>query len=245
MRHVAYAAAAAAALGLAISQAAVAADMPVKAPVHQAAPAAYNWSGFYVGVNAGWAGQDFDWSFNPGLPGQPHQAYSLDQDTWIGGFHFGLQWQFGQVVAGLEVASSLLGNSHAIEIGFGNNPNINSRARIDSLITAGARIGWTPFSNWLLFATGGYARGDVQTDAFNPVTNLPVLPTEVRHEGWYAGGGIEYAVTQYLIFGVEYQYVDLGSKFHCVACVPPGINDRDLDATMDIVRARLSVKISP
>jgi len=42
------------------SSAAFAADMPVKAPVIP--QAVYNWTGFYVGVNAGYGGGMKDWS---------------------------------------------------------------------------------------------------------------------------------------------------------------------------------------
>src|SRR5262245_32117734 len=40
---------------LAAAMPASAADMPVKTPVLRAPAAAYNWTGFYVGANAGYA----------------------------------------------------------------------------------------------------------------------------------------------------------------------------------------------
>ena len=80
---------------------AVAADMPAKAapppPV-----VLYNWTGIYAGFSAGYAWQDFDWAFNPPVPGGVHQAYSFDTDNWIFDGHGGVQVQFGWLVIGRE-----------------------------------------------------------------------------------------------------------------------------------------------
>ena len=53
-----------------------------------------------------------------------------------------------------------------------------------------------------------------------------------------------------MIVGAEYQHIDLGTRLHLApldgfrAC-PPGVNCRNIGATEDIVRARLSLKINP
>ena len=45
-----------------------AADMPLKAAAPVVAPE-YNWSGFYGGVNAGWASERFNWTESEGRGG--------------------------------------------------------------------------------------------------------------------------------------------------------------------------------
>src|SRR5580698_579302 len=48
---------------------AAAADLPARAPASYKAPAiveaAYDWSGFYVGINGGGATSDVDWNADP------------------------------------------------------------------------------------------------------------------------------------------------------------------------------------
>ena len=53
-----------------------------------------------------------------------------------------------------------------------------------------------------------------------------------------------------LIAGLEYQHLDLGTQLHnsrldAFSACPPGVNCRNVSATQDIVRFRLSVKINP
>src|SRR5439155_8111022 len=79
------------------SQAAVAADMPVKAPA-PAVVAAYNWSGFYIGVQGGYGWGHHDRSLLP--PGT--FANSYDSRGALIGVYGGYNWQWTNVVAGIE-----------------------------------------------------------------------------------------------------------------------------------------------
>jgi hypothetical protein len=52
-----------------------------------------------------------------------------------------------------------------------------------------------------------------------------------------------------VILGVEYQHIDLGSRLHMSTALdgpgnpcPPGVNCRNISATEDLVRGRLSLK---
>jgi outer membrane immunogenic protein len=75
----------AAALAL-LSGAAMAADVPEYVPPPEMmapVPMAYNWSGFYVGVHAGYGWGD-------------------DDDAFVGGGQAGYRWQFNTFVLGVE-----------------------------------------------------------------------------------------------------------------------------------------------
>src|SRR3981189_33203 len=87
---------------LAICSPAVAADMPLKAPVFKAV---YNWTGFYLGGHVGYGGGSFGPGTNP-LPEQggvfPHSVPGL-----IGGYQAGYNRQFSNnVVLGVEADAS-------------------------------------------------------------------------------------------------------------------------------------------
>src|SRR5690242_19688328 len=98
---------------------ALAADMPVKAA--PPAPAAYNWTGWYIGVNAGASFGNDKTDFNVGdisfvqvITGGPTNVFLFDApgsgvsdrtypNGFIGGGQIGYNWQFSPIwVVGLE-----------------------------------------------------------------------------------------------------------------------------------------------
>ena len=89
-------------------QAAAAADMAVKAPYAPAVPLAYNWSGIYGGVNFGWVGENSTWTYTNPVPATPptSSAHDVRRDDAIIGAHIGLQYQWQQIVLGVEASVS-------------------------------------------------------------------------------------------------------------------------------------------
>ena len=89
---------------------AVAADLPARAPAtYTKAPAivqaAYDWSGFYIGINGGggWARTPLNESSTEG-PGVVLNLSGIDMNGFVVGGHFGYNWQYySRVVAGFEV----------------------------------------------------------------------------------------------------------------------------------------------
>jgi outer membrane immunogenic protein len=218
------------------------------------AQAQYNWSGFYIGANAGYMMADTDWRFT--APANSTAHTSVDWDSGVLGGHVGLQHQWGSIVVGLEVAGSSTSafnkgresSNCSFPAPFDDRCDVRN---ISSLWTAGARLGWAPSSQWLLFLSGGYAQGHIDTairfggvGVPPPANALPVTSSNTRNDGWYIGAGVEWAVSRNWIFGVEYQHIALDDKGHCVGgdCTIPSILNRNVDADIDIVRARLSFK---
>lgn len=203
-----------------------------------------NWSGFYIGVNAGWANSDIDWRYTNPAPANCCAPFSADVDNGIFGAHAGVQHQWGNWVLGVEFAGSgtrLFDDDFSRKSGcITTFPAITCASRTDRLWTVGPRIGWAA-DRWLLFATGGYARGVIDsklvlsTGGFDPTTR--------HHNGWFVGTGFEYALRDNLVFGLEYQHIDLDTERHLSSLDnfdPNGVNARDFGATVDLVRARLS-----
>ena len=236
-------------LAAAIAGPAMAADMPVKV---KAAPpvVVYDWSGVYMGFGVGYNWQNFDWAFNPPLPINPNQSFSIDTDSWIVDGHGGMQAQFGQFVIGAEASYSVTSNRWAGQLC--PNLTLSCQARVLELFTGGGRIGWSPISydTLLVYAAGGYAAGLAETRVVRISTGLEPLDehTNAWHHGWYAGGGFDWMVHKGalvdVILGFEYRHVELDTKFHCEPATCNLVNavNRDLDPTMDIVRARLTIK---
>ena len=205
-----------AALGLVAAGAASAADLPsrkgpVVAPVYVPA---FTWTGFYVGANAGygWGNVNANGFANVG-----------DLDGFVGGGQVGYNYQMGQFVVGLEA------DLQAADLSSGNNLGL-VRVKTDYFGTVRARVG-VAFDRFMPYITGGWAYGNVKT-------SIPAVgfSSDRSHTGGYAvGAGLEYAVTNNIIAGVEYLYVDLGEKNILGAGTKVGTD-------FSVVRARLSYK---
>jgi outer membrane immunogenic protein len=164
---------------------AIAADMPVKAPV-----AVYSWTGFYVGANGGYGWRDRSVSFSPndpvaadsfgGLTGTALPNTSFKTSGGLGGIQLGYNWQLNRVwVGGLEAdldVSDIKGSGTSSNIinGFllGALPGTATATdKIQWFGTARARLGFLVANELLLYGTGGFAYGRVALDANYVISN--------------------------------------------------------------------------
>jgi outer membrane immunogenic protein len=193
---------AAAALGVATGETALAADMPLKAPPLPAPVA--NWSGFYIGGNLG----GYDSSQNGGTTAVPDPGFgapavlgaglagfgilptthNLGASGLLGGIHGGYNWQIAKWVIGLEGDYSFLNRSDSDNQPLFatwpgvptllNNASMQLTTSNHWLASARGRLGWTG-DNWMIYGTGGAAFTQTSYGAaLNPgtvggVTNLP------------------------------------------------------------------------
>jgi outer membrane immunogenic protein len=231
---------------------AIAADLPakVKAPP---APVVYDWSGAYVGFNAGGMWTDINRHFF-NSPVAADFSTSSDSD-FIYGFHAGAQWQWGQWILGFEAAYSGCGRECRTTTGVLPSPpftpNTAGEHKLTNLFTVGPRLGFA-WDRWMIFGTGGYAAASLKGSYCSTVTGLcgPTFTPQNGaswNDGWFAGGGFEYMVHKGalvdVILGVEYQHWDVsGERAFCVTSACNNGADYDLDAKGDLVRARLTIK---
>jgi len=189
------------ALGVLVTaQSAGAADLSV-APLYKAPPAqvtqAYNWTGFYLGINGGggWGHSNWDTS-----------AASVNISGGVAGGTAGYNWQFGNAVLGLEADvdwANLKGTSSSAPCPAGCTTSDTW------LSTVRGRAGYA-FGGVLPYITGGLAMGDIRaaTPGFAGASGT--------NAGWTVGGGIEFALPGNWSAKAEYLHVDLGS-FNCGA----------------------------
>lgn len=182
--------AAVAALAVAPSSAA---DLGPAAPpqtyVAPPAPAAYDWTGAYIGINGGYGWGDFHNRNNVAL------APLNGGDGGMVGGTLGYNWQFGHFVAGLETDFDWADISKTD--GFGD------RGQLNYLGTVRGRLGYA-FDRVLLYGTGGLAYGDTH------FRMAGVGSDSQTQLGWTLGAGIEYAIWRNLSAKIEYRYTDLG-----------------------------------
>ena len=183
-----------------------------KAP---ALAAVYDWTGFYIGVNAGVGiGRDrFQHDFL-GV-GSVYSFYASPQGGFAGG-QVGYNWQtgspFGPIVFGVEadIQGAGLSDDRTTfnEVGVLRNYN----QKLDWFGTARGRVG---IANGpvLSYFTAGFAYANAKTNAsasFGGVTNT--FSNERTQGGWVVGSGVEAALGGNWTGKIEYLYLNLGNK---------------------------------
>jgi outer membrane immunogenic protein len=206
-----------------------AADLPLKAPL-MAPPSAYNWAGWYVGGNIGYGWGDSSApnvsfvdpgaivGFAPYFAAGGNVIPHLHPDGVVGGGQIGFNWQMSpNWVAGLvtdfQGSGMKAAASNAVAPPGGLPLSVQSNSEnIDWFGTVRAKFGYAQ-NNWLLYATGGLAYGQVATAGSFVGPGSPLAfagSTSTTKAGWAAGAGLNYGLTRNWIVGVEYLYVDLG-----------------------------------
>lgn len=165
---------------------AAAADLYVPTPDQAIVSASRDWTGFYIGANAGYA--DFD------------AAHGGDEDDlatlngWQGGVQAGYNVQFDSIVLGVEADLSAAGILEGSD-----TDHWNEEAGINGLATLRARLGFA-VGDLLLYGTAGLA-----------AANLEVYDEAQTIGGWVAGVGAEYMVTDTVSLKAEYLYTNFGT----------------------------------
>lgn len=196
--------------GLALMQMASAADLPRKAPDYTA-PLPFNWTGFYVGVNAGGhlgrdeittTGNQAGFAGAAGLDSLSPVA--LKPDGFIGGIQLGYNWQINSFVLGIEGdAAWLSGNNSRTLVFPGPVPEagdvLTNSIENRFLGTVRGRFG-IGFDRALLYATGGIAFGSLKTNNSMCIQGCPgtaatfaSVENTTTRTGWTVGAGLEYA----------------------------------------------------
>jgi len=257
-----------AALAIGTASAALAADLPVKAPPPPPAPV-WNWTGFYIGVNGGysWGRSSRDLNFfnplngvilatgtgggrdmNGGLFGG-QIGYNWQSSNWVFGVEFDAQWtgQRGSTTVLCPVGGCFPAATIA-PLASGGTATLEDK--LAWLSTFRGRLGVTVTPSVLLYATGGGAWGEIDSTlglTALTATGIPVAVVGSRNTnrfGWTVGAGIEAMFSPNWSAKLEYLYVDMGSISNSVVMptasgIPLGANVTSR-VTDSIIRAGIN-----
>lgn len=235
-RHLALAAGAV--ISLAAVSSASAADLPPKAPASTApastAPVAAipgHWSGWYAGLNAGgnWGTAQTPTHVGYATAGifmlpaavDPINRIGADADVntrgFTGGIHGGYNVRTSQWLLGLEADFEYFrsaGTQSATGLFVpGLTATLTSSVSTDWMFTLRPRVGLIR-NNWLVYGTGGLAVTRLKASWSFLTSNGDTSETasvSATRASWIVGGGVEAALPQNLMLGVEYLYADFGS----------------------------------
>ena len=228
---------------LALASAAQAADV--------SAPVGYDWTGFYLGANAGiaWDNSDInDTIYTEGVRLNEFENSIGSQTAFTGGGLVGYNYQVDRIVLGAEADFNYLGfnnsNNQAYTIG---NYDVTSKASFDAdwFGTIRARLGYT-FDNVLVYGTGGVAYGHLSSNGTITLDDGGTATTwkgstDTTNWGWTVGGGAEYGIDNWSL-GLEYLYVDLGSAQWDSDLIESSKLQGDVDYAFSTVRASVKYR---
>jgi opacity protein-like surface antigen len=185
-----------------------AADL-TKAP--PAAPAAYSWTGAYVGVNFGGV-------FNTEGVTTPLAGGSTDPAGVIGGAQLGYNYQFSSWLLGIEAefdGTTAQGTTNFNGPSTGG-PTTGTALTIFSdhnwYTTLSGRLGYV-MGSFLFYAKGGGAwmNADYKLGVTTSGVTLNSSITNTR-SGWNGGVGMEYLLFPRWSAKIEYDYLDFGTR---------------------------------
>jgi outer membrane immunogenic protein len=168
----------------------MAADLPpANANSPPVIPPSFSWSGWYGGLQFGGAWKKSNW-----------RLFSQTGSGFLYGGQFGFNYQIDQFVFGAEgdvSGSTLKADSICAAVA-----GTNCRTSMDYLASLRARAG-VPIDRAMPYVDGGVAFGGFR---FAQTAGLNQSWDNTVHIGWTVGAGVEYAFTDHLIGGIEYNY---------------------------------------
>lgn len=206
MKKVLLVAASLATMGLATpaSAADLAAKPYVKAPPPVVIPI-YDWSGFYIGGNAGygWSDRCLDVTAVNALSVAEAEG-CRKAGGGIAGGQIGYRWQSTNWVFGLEAQGDWanLRNSNA-SLFF---PGDSWSTKTDALGLFTGQVGYA-WNNALWYVKGGAAVANQNWNLFNSATGVGLAQADRTRWGGTVGTGFEYGFAPNWSVGVEYDYL--------------------------------------
>jgi outer membrane immunogenic protein len=195
-----------------------------------------SWTGFYIGGHLGYGRSDVDWA-NVSLTGE---RVNNDGRGFVGGGQIGYNWQIGNVVIGAEgtLSRTNLDDDFRSVV---NPAAVTYSTDINWIGTVAGRLGFAS-GPALVYVKAGWATANVELSG-RQTAIADSFSLDDRRNGWVVGGGFEYLFARNLSFGVEYNFIDLGSASYAGSTrlgLPFTI--RDVDTEIHTVTARLNFK---
>ena len=165
-----------------------------------------SWTGFYVGAHLGYGRSEVDWADVSLTLGEPVHN---DGRGFLGGGQIGFNWQSGNVVFGVEgtLSRTNLDDGYRSVV---DPVEVTYSTDINWIGTVAGRLGFAS-GPALAYVKAGWATANIQLSGVRTGIFADAFSGDDRRNGWVIGGGFEYLFTRNLSFGVEYNFIDLGS----------------------------------
>jgi outer membrane immunogenic protein len=167
----------------------------------------FSWTGLYLGGHLGY-GWGSSSSINLADLGNGDafdgaDGFVVQPFGWLAGVSVGYNWQYDNLVLGLEADLGYLGAEDHQEDSLAFT---TSEYGVYGTLTG--RIGYAE-DRWLLYAKGGLAFANIENSA-GAFTAGDFTSLDETRTGWALGAGLEYAFQRDLSMKIEYLYMDFG-----------------------------------
>jgi outer membrane immunogenic protein len=226
-------------ISLGMAAPASAADLPVKAPPPMVVPM-YNWSGFYIGGNGGWAESHNCLDFVP-VAGAIVSDGCRDRSGGVAGGQIGYRWQSNQWVFGLEAQGNWADLSSSRLSLF--DPTFSTRTKTDGIGLFTAQLGYA-WNATLLYVKGGAAVTNTELSILNTIGGAELASASATRWGGTVGVGLEYGFAPNWSAGIEYDHLFMGDSNNSFSIANPilvGAANR-LSQDVDMVTFRLNYR---
>lgn len=228
-----------------------AADLAAR-PYTKAPPAVVttinDWSGFYVGFNAGGGSASDRWTrlTNGGVPvnaALANEGTTNGGGAAVGG-QIGYRYQMQNWVFGVEAQgdwASFKGQRVNLI-----TPTLTDRSRLNGFGLFTGQVGYTWIPNLLAYIKGGAAVVGDRYDTFTTNTGVMLDRANSTRWGGTVGAGLEYMFAPNWSVGVEYDHLFMGTKnltFVNAAGIP--LMTRSIKEDVDIGLLRVNYKFGP
>jgi outer membrane immunogenic protein len=242
----------------AMTMAAAAADLPntKEAPAFTPPPPpVFSWTGFYAGINGGYEWDKAHFGIDPtggwlDIPGLASNVVTSTTDSlyphgFLGGGQIGWNYQFSQIVAGLEGDFDYVDANSSFYGGPIPGTSIVSfsqEARDRWLSTVRGRLGYLIAPQVLIYGTGGLAIAEWDVNMHMTSDGVDAIFSDSSTRvGWTAGGGVEVAFGHNWSAKVEYLHAQFSSASGTSIFPPPNApgatQDHRVTLETDAVRA--------
>jgi outer membrane immunogenic protein len=200
-----------------------AADIGIPPP-----PPVYNWTGLYVGGDAGYQRANASATVTFGsLTSSAQEGVQGAIGSGILGWNWEIPswWNAGAMLIGteLDIIGSARKQSQVTAVGV---EAFSDSLRIPWLSTLRGRFGVPlgPGGAWLVYGTAGVGFGRFESASILSGPVSTALNGTIYRSAWVAGAGVEYAIARYWTWKAEYLYVDTGSVTNATPTLAPGIS---------------------
>ncbi len=198
-------------------------------PAMAAPTPGYNWTGFYVGGNFG-----ANWNSSAiKIPNYVSSHNDIDTTAFTAGGKIGYNYQIKRFVLGAEGSMDWTLNKGKYATGVSTEEYEIEQSWQGAFV---GKAGYVPVDNILVYGKGGLALANMTDMHFIPALGWGNKAN--TYVGWTAGAGIDYAVYNNWIAGVDYARAQYGGEDFTYA------GPVSVRPTTDTVKASITYKFN-
>lgn len=228
----------------ATASAASAADLAARPYTKAPAIAAvvYDWSGFYVGLNAGggWARDCYTITNVAGAAVGPASEGCHSPNGGLAGGQVGYRWQSANWVFGLEAQgdwANLKGSNSSLTaiIPYSNQTKVDAIG----LFTSQVGYAWT---NLLWYVKGGAAVTDNKYTSYFDASGVVIYRASETRWGGTVGTGIEFGFAPNWSVALEYDHLFMGTRNIAFQPIAAVTRSDDIKQNVDVATVRVNYR---